>query len=126
MKTETPTLDFTPEVLYTLGNVSALVNVHWYLGKASSVCYATVTRTGIGLRTGVPLNDSANLRMAIAEVGEAVLGDKLLGLQVGNEPDLYAAYVLFDMFMVCSRRPNGSCLQPRTSCFNLWPLRLFW
>jgi len=70
--TETPTLDFTAEVLYTLGNVSSLVNIHWYLG--------------------IPLNDSANLRMAIAEVGEAVLGDKLIGLQVGNEPDLYAAH----------------------------------
>jgi hypothetical protein len=37
--------------------------------------------------------------MAIAEVGEAVLGDKLIGLQVGNEPDLYAAYV-FNVFKV--------------------------
>ncbi|KAF7986462.1 hypothetical protein HWV62_31241 [Athelia sp. TMB] len=70
--TETPTLDFTAEVLYLLGNVSALTNVHWYLG--------------------IPLNDTANLRLAIAEVGEAVLGDKLIGLQVGNEPDLYAAH----------------------------------
>jgi len=34
--------------------------------------------------------------MEIAEVGEAVLGPKLIGFQVGNEPDLYAAYVLFD------------------------------
>jgi hypothetical protein len=38
--------------------------------------------------------------MAIAEVGEAVLGDKLIGLQVGNEPDLYSAYVLFDVLTV--------------------------
>jgi hypothetical protein len=34
--------------------------------------------------------------MGIAEVGKAVLGPKLIGFQVGNEPDLYAAYVLFD------------------------------
>lgn len=30
--------------------------------------------------------------MAIAEVSEAVLGDKLIGMQIGNEPDLYAAH----------------------------------
>ena len=34
MQTQTPTLDFTAEVLYTLGNVSSLVNVHWYLGRS--------------------------------------------------------------------------------------------
>ncbi|KII85080.1 glycoside hydrolase family 79 protein [Plicaturopsis crispa FD-325 SS-3] len=68
--TETPTLDFTPEVLYMLANISALVNAKWYLG--------------------IPLNDSSNLRLGIAEVGESVLGDNLLGFQVGNEPDLYA------------------------------------
>lgn len=70
--TQTPTLDYTAEVFYLLGNVSALVNVYWYLG--------------------IPLNDSANLRMGIAEVGEAILGDKLIGFQVGNEPDLYSAH----------------------------------
>ena len=37
--------------------------------------------------------------MGIAEVGEAVLGPKLIGFQVGNEPDLYAAYVLFDSLL---------------------------
>lgn len=60
---------FTPDVLYMLGNVSSLVNVEWYLG--------------------VPLNDTTNLRLEIADVGMKVLGDKLKGLQVGNEPDLY-------------------------------------
>lgn len=35
------------------------------------------------------MNDTKNLRLQIAEVGSAVLGDNLLGLQVGNEPDLY-------------------------------------
>lgn len=30
--------------------------------------------------------------MQIAEIGETVLGSKLIGLQVGNEPDLYAAH----------------------------------
>jgi hypothetical protein len=68
--TQTPTLLYTPEVFYLLSNISALLDVRWYLG--------------------IPFNDTANLRLAIAEFGETILGDNLLGLQVGNEPDLYA------------------------------------
>lgn len=56
-----------------LSNISALVNVKWYLG--------------------VPLNDSTDIRLEIAEYGQRILGDNLLGLQVGNEPDLYARCV---------------------------------
>lgn len=63
---------FTREILYMLGNVSSLLDVEWFLG--------------------VPLNDTENLRLGIAEVGMAVLGDKLKGLQVGNEPDLYVRH----------------------------------
>ncbi|KAH7884820.1 glycoside hydrolase family 79 protein [Phlebopus sp. FC_14] len=72
--TQTPPLLYTPEVLYLLGNISALVDVKWFLG--------------------IPFNDTTNLRLGIAEVGEAVLSspDYLLGFQVGNEPDLYAAH----------------------------------
>jgi hypothetical protein len=44
------------------------------------------------LAQGVDMNTS-NSRLEIAEVGEAVLRDNLLGLQVGNEPDLYGKYV---------------------------------
>ena len=50
--------------------ISSFVNVHWHLG--------------------IPFNDTTNLRLAIAERGQAILGDYLMGLQVGNEPDLYA------------------------------------
>lgn len=31
-QTETPTLIFTPDVIYMLNNASALVNIRWYLG----------------------------------------------------------------------------------------------
>lgn len=55
-----------------LGNVSNLVNIKWVLG--------------------IPFNDTSNLRLAIAEQGEQILGSNLIGLQVGNEPDLYAAH----------------------------------
>lgn len=34
--------------------------------------------------------DTNNFQLRIAEEGQAILGDYLLGLQVGNEPDLYA------------------------------------
>ncbi|KIM41886.1 glycoside hydrolase family 79 protein [Hebeloma cylindrosporum] len=70
--TQTPPLIFTPELLYMLRNISSLVNVRWYLG--------------------VPFNDTSNFRLAIVEQGQRILGDYLIGLQVGNEPDLYAAH----------------------------------
>ncbi|KAI0651078.1 glycoside hydrolase superfamily [Trametes meyenii] len=67
---QTPTLLYTPELLYLLSNVSALVNTKWYLG--------------------IPMNDTSHLRLQIAEAADAILGDNVLGYQVGNEPDLYA------------------------------------
>ncbi|KAJ7145148.1 glycoside hydrolase family 79 protein [Mycena crocata] len=68
----TPPLLYTPEVVYMLANISSLVNVQWYLG--------------------IPLNDTEQLRLQIAEVAETVLGDRLLGFQVGNEPDQYGIH----------------------------------
>ncbi|KIK25599.1 hypothetical protein PISMIDRAFT_69949, partial [Pisolithus microcarpus 441] len=65
--TSTPALRYTADALYMLGNISSLVDVKWFLG--------------------IPFNDTTNLRLQIAEVGETVLdsGGYLLGLQVGNE-----------------------------------------
>ncbi|PSR77479.1 hypothetical protein PHLCEN_2v7910 [Hermanssonia centrifuga] len=70
--TQTPTLIFTPEFIYLFSNVSSLVNTKWYLG--------------------IPMNDTSALRLGIAEVAEAILGDNLIGFQLGNEPDLYAGH----------------------------------
>ncbi|KAI0742961.1 hypothetical protein C8Q80DRAFT_1123075 [Daedaleopsis nitida] len=70
--TETPTLDFTAEMLYLLANVSSLVNAKWYLG--------------------IPFNDTSNLRLQIAEAADAILGNNVLAYQVGNEPDLYVSH----------------------------------
>ena len=39
------------------------------------------------------MNDTANPRLQMAELGEDILGDHLLGFQLGNEPDLYASWV---------------------------------
>ncbi|KAL0572199.1 hypothetical protein V5O48_009754 [Marasmius crinis-equi] len=71
--TDTPTLLYDLDYFYLLGNISALVNIGWFLG--------------------IPLNDTNSpIRLEIAEYGQLILGDRLLGLQVGNEPDLYAAH----------------------------------
>ncbi|KZP33152.1 glycoside hydrolase family 79 protein [Athelia psychrophila] len=70
--TQTPALIFTREILYMLANITSLAGVQWYLG--------------------VPFNDTSNLRLGIAEAGQAILGDNLIGLQCGNEPDLYASH----------------------------------
>jgi hypothetical protein len=96
MQTETPTLLYTPEVFHLLGNISALLDVRWYLGRFHIIGLFFLFQIRphfdkSGLWLGIPFNDTSNLRLQIAEVGEAVLGDKLLGLQVGNEPDLYSA-----------------------------------
>ncbi|KAF9234870.1 glycoside hydrolase family 79 protein [Melanogaster broomeanus] len=70
--TDTPPVIFTSEIIKMMGEISALTNVRWYLG--------------------VPFNDTENWRLQIAEVGESLLGDHLLGLQAGNEPDLYSRH----------------------------------
>ncbi|KAF7972459.1 hypothetical protein HWV62_17946 [Athelia sp. TMB] len=74
--TQTPELWITPDLLYMMNNISSLLGngVKWYLG--------------------VPMNDTSNPRLQIAEDGERILGSNLLGLQVGNEPDLYGSHQL--------------------------------
>ncbi|KIM79709.1 glycoside hydrolase family 79 protein [Piloderma croceum F 1598] len=70
--TKTPPLVFTDDVIYMMANISALVNVYWFMG--------------------IPFNDTSDFRLQIAEKGQAILGPYLVGLQVGNEPDLYAKH----------------------------------
>jgi hypothetical protein len=81
----TPPLLYTPEVVYMMANISSLVNVEWYLGR-----YFTPYGVTLTISPGIPLNDTQHLRLKIAEIAEQVLGNKLLGLQAGNEPDQYA------------------------------------
>ncbi|KAF8064391.1 glycoside hydrolase family 79 protein [Lyophyllum atratum] len=70
--TQTPPLVFTPDLLHMMRDISSLVNVRWFLG--------------------IPFNDSSSFRLGIAEQGQAILGDFLIGLQAGNEPDLYVRH----------------------------------
>ncbi|PBK94950.1 glycoside hydrolase family 79 protein [Armillaria gallica] len=67
--TETPAVIYNMDMFYLFSNISSLVDVAWFLG--------------------IPFNDTSNWRLAIAEYGESILGDNLLGLQAANEPDLY-------------------------------------
>ena len=68
-KTFTPTLLISPSLIYALGNITEHVPIQWFIG--------------------VPFNDTSNPRLEIAEISQAVLGKNLIGLQLGNEPDLY-------------------------------------
>ncbi|KAJ7927457.1 glycoside hydrolase family 79 protein [Mycena leptocephala] len=70
--TQTPAVIYTMDLFYLLSNISSLANVKWYIG--------------------VPFNDTSAFRFQIVEYSEAILGDNLLGVQVGNEPDLYVAH----------------------------------
>ena len=60
--------------------ISALTNVYWYMG----MCYAIILLfcPCLDFSAGVPFNDTQNWRLGIAEVGEAMLGKYLIGLQV--------------------------------------------
>jgi hypothetical protein len=42
-------------------------------------------------KLGLPFNDTSTFHLEMAEYGQAILGDNLIALQAGNEPDLYAA-----------------------------------
>ncbi|KAF8073315.1 glycoside hydrolase family 79 protein [Lyophyllum atratum] len=69
--TLTPAVLYSDELFHLAANISSLVNVRWYLG--------------------IPFNDT-NWRLTVAEKGQAMLGDHLIGLQAGNEPDYYLAH----------------------------------
>jgi hypothetical protein len=73
-RTGTPPLVYTADLLYMMGNITKILDgVHWWLG--------------------VPFFETDNPKMLdIAQLGEEVLGDHLLGLQIGNEPDFYLAH----------------------------------
>lgn len=41
---------------------------------------------------GIPFFNTSPFDLSIAEQGQAILGDRLIGLQAGNEPDLYTRH----------------------------------
>ncbi|KAH9914074.1 uncharacterized protein BXZ73DRAFT_81750 [Epithele typhae] len=69
---ESKELLYTTEMLKMLQAVSTLTGAKWFLG--------------------IPFNDTANPRLQIAEQADAILGNNVVGYQVGNEPDLFAGH----------------------------------
>ncbi|KAH7341484.1 hypothetical protein B0J17DRAFT_765535 [Rhizoctonia solani] len=69
--TETPLIYFSPELIYSMKNVSALIPTEYYFGL-----------------NWIDPNNFTN-SVLVAETVEKILGDDLLALQLGNEPDLY-------------------------------------
>jgi len=53
-------------------NISSLVNVRWHLG--------------------IPFFNTTPFNLDIAERSQVILGEYLIGLQAGNEPDLYGRH----------------------------------
>jgi hypothetical protein len=87
--TLTPPVVFTPEVFHLMRGISSLVNVRWYMGKFHPTDLLFYPLMNLA---GIPFNDTTNFRLGIAEQGQAILGEYLIGLQAGNEPDLYARH----------------------------------
>jgi hypothetical protein len=73
LQTDTPVINYSPELFYTMSNISANVHVQWYFGLAFN-------ETDVqDLSTNIPL---------AAEYAQRILGSNLIGLALGNEPDL--------------------------------------
>ncbi|CAE6505796.1 unnamed protein product [Rhizoctonia solani] len=86
--TETPLIYFSPELIYSMKNVSSLIPTEYYFGL-----------------NWIDPNNFTN-SVLVAETVENILGDDLLALQLGNEPDLYDRHgkrpqnpYTFDLYM---------------------------
>ncbi|KAG8951956.1 hypothetical protein FRC04_005289 [Tulasnella sp. 424] len=73
--TETPEVHFTLDLLRVMAEISKHVNVRWFFGIPF-------------LRTNSDDNASVVVQQAMS-----ILGDRLLGLQLANEPDLYGKHL---------------------------------
>lgn len=98
-------------MFYLLANISSLANVKWYLGMYVSLRLWQKSYVSIG----VPMKDIDDLRLEIVQYGQQFLGDNLLGIQVGNEPDLYERFVglSYDSFVFLPRS-NQTFSTPRS------------
>lgn len=66
------------------------MNIDWYLGMV-----LTSSHGGLYLPcyfSGIPFFDVANLKLDIVELGQQYLGEHLIGIEVGNEPDFYVSH----------------------------------
>ncbi|WWC58858.1 uncharacterized protein I303_101403 [Kwoniella dejecticola CBS 10117] len=72
--TDTPLINYSLELFYLMANVTSLVGADWYFGLSFN-------ESAVDSPTG-------NVPIA-AKWAQDILGDSLLALSVGNEPDLY-------------------------------------
>ncbi|TFK99939.1 hypothetical protein BDV98DRAFT_623195 [Pterulicium gracile] len=89
--TITPPIDYTIELIHTLGAISSLVpGVKWFLGGFLNIIKYRwpwlLTRW-----LGIPFTN-VDFNMDIVQAGVDILGDNLIGLQAGNEPDFYVEF----------------------------------
>ena len=76
-----------------MSNISSLVNVDWFLGLFSiDGRHHTETRPVLILVLKAFFDDSTNWHLDIVQRGQEILGDRVLGFQAGNEPDLYFSH----------------------------------
>jgi hypothetical protein len=73
VQTSTPTINYSDDLFYAMANISAVVGVDWYFG--------------LPFNQSAVENKSDNI-YEVAQTAQAILGERLLGLQMGNEPDL--------------------------------------
>lgn len=59
-------------MFYMMNNISSLLNIGWFLG--------------------LPFNQTETFDLNIGMLGQEILGDNLVALQSGNEPDLYGRH----------------------------------
>lgn len=88
--TGTPPLEYTRDLVYMMGNISALVNVRWYTGRLHRMRITTTTLS-VSSGSGIPFFQLDPISLDMALLAQEVLGDNLIALQAGNEPDLYIA-----------------------------------
>ena len=74
-----------------MSNISSLVNVEWFLGELMIDLMWACQDPDV-TRPGIPFNDTTNWRLDVVKYSQAILGDRLLGFQAGNEPDLFVRH----------------------------------
>lgn len=73
--THTPVITYTLDLLYSMSNITKLVNADWYFGLAFN-------------ESMVEEGNQGNIAEAV-EHAQRILGTSLRGMALGNEPDLY-------------------------------------
>ncbi|KAG8760410.1 hypothetical protein FRC11_000426 [Ceratobasidium sp. 423] len=105
--TETPDVVFSADLLTMMKNIGDLVNANFYFG----------------LNFHYPDNETNAI--LVAQTAEKILGDRLLGFQLGNEPDLYGPHGHNDQHLNGASLSNNQVLIGPSTCCNWNETQLF-